>query len=154
MGKFKARHQNELGYTQQFHQQMKKGIDIRDVNGLYGFRPDSLLGVRRLKFSTETVLFTPWKILGFHLAPVVRIDLAYLAQAREVVIQKQNFYSGFSTALRARNENLIFNTVEVRFYYFPKTVESLSSTRIEFRVNLRIKYPTGLVTAPATVYEP
>lgn len=154
MGKTKVRHFAEIGFASQLNRTLKRGLDIRDVNGLRGFKPDSLLGAQRLRLSTETVVFTPWKVLGFHLAPVVNIDLAYLAQEYELLIQKDNFYSGFAAALRARNENLIFNTVEARVYYYPRTVESIDPWRAEFRVNLRIKYPTDLVTAPATVYNP
>ncbi|MCW5912758.1 MAG: hypothetical protein KIT62_16935 [Cyclobacteriaceae bacterium] len=153
-GKTKIRHQAEINFASQINRSQKRLLDIRDTNGLQGFRPDSLWGAQRLTFRTETVVFTPWKLAGFHFAPVARIDLAYLAKENRVLFQKQNFYSGFSAALRARNENLIFNTVEARVYYYPKTVETLEPWRFEFRANLRIKYPTSLVTAPATVYDP
>jgi hypothetical protein len=154
MGKSKVRSFAEFEFASQLNQTIKRGLDINDVNGIRGFKPDSLLGSKRLRFRTETVIFTPWKLLGFHLAPVVNIDLAYLGQQYQPLIKKDNFYSGFAAALRARNENLIFNTVEARIYYYPKTVEGIDNWRAEFRVNLRIKYPTAFVTAPATVYNP
>lgn len=154
LGKVKIRHQAELNFASQINAGHKRLLDIRDGNGIHGFRPDSLWGAQRLVFRTETVWFTPLKLAGFHFAPVTRVDLAYLAKANRVLFQKQNFYSGFSAALRARNENLIFNTVEARVYYYPKTIEALEPFRFEFRTNLRIKYPTNLITAPATVYDP
>jgi hypothetical protein len=154
MGKTKIRHQAEINFASQINRGQKRLLDIRDANGIQGFRPDSLQGAQRLYFRTETVLFTPWKLAGFHFAPVVRVDLTYLAKENQALIQKENFYSGFSAALRTRNENLIFNTIEARAYYYPKTVEGLEPWRFEFRANLRIKYPTNLVTAPATVYDP
>lgn len=153
-GKSKVRHFAEIGFTSQLNKTLKRGLDINDVNGINGFKPDSLLGSKRLKLRTEAVIFTPWKLLGFHLAPVANIDLAYLGQEYKPLFDKENFYSGFAAALRARNENLIFNTVEARVYYYPKTVEGIDPWRAEFRVNLRIKYPTELVKAPATVYNP
>lgn len=154
IGKMKLRNQLEGGYTVQVNRTVKPSLDIRDVNGINGFRPDSLRGAMRLNFRTETVLFTPWKLLGFGLAPVARFDFAYLSKADDRLIRARNFYSGMSAALRARNENLIFNTIEARVYYYPRTVEALDNFRFEFRANLRIKYPTNLVTAPATVYDP
>jgi hypothetical protein len=152
--KSKVRHQADLGFATLINPAVKRKLDINDLNGLNGFKPDTLAGDQRLTFRTEAVVYTPVKFLGFHLAPVVRVDLAYISSENEKLFQKRNFYSGFSAALRARNENLIFNTVEARIYYYPKTVEGLSQTRLEFRTNLRIKYPTNLVTAPATVYDP
>jgi hypothetical protein len=154
IGKIKMRHFAEMEFASQLNQTLKRGLDINDLDGIRGFKPDSLLGSKRLRLRTETVLFTPWKLLGFHLAPVANIDLAYLGQEYQPLIQKDNFYSGFAVAMRARNENLIFNTVEARVYYYPKTVEGIDNWRAEFRVNLRIKYPTELATAPATVYNP
>lgn len=154
LGKNKVRHQADLGFAALINPAIKRKLDISDLNGLNGFRPDSLAGDQRLTLRNEAVVYTPLNFLGFHLAPVVRVDLAYISSEKERLIQKRNFYSGFSAALRARNENLIFNTVEARIYYYPKTVEGLSQTRLEFRTNLRIKYPTNLVTPPATVYDP
>jgi hypothetical protein len=148
-----VRHEAELGYAAQLNQVLKRPLDIRDVNGIYGFRPDSLSGARRLMFRTESVVYSNWKVLGFMLAPVVRIDLAFLGKENQPLLKKENFFSGYSAALRARNENLIFNTVEARIYYFPTTVEAVDNVRVEFRANFRIKYPTNLVTAPATVYD-
>jgi hypothetical protein len=154
LGKSKVRHQVEVSYAALINSSIKRKLNINDVNGIYGFKPDSLLGTQRLRLHTETVVFTPWKLLGFRLAPVASIDVAYLNAATEQLVQKRNFYSGFSAALRARNENLIFNTVEARIYYYPHTVESLDHWRAEFRVNLRLKYPTNLVSAPATAFDP
>ncbi|MBX2901847.1 MAG: hypothetical protein KF775_19515 [Cyclobacteriaceae bacterium] len=153
LGKTNVRHQGEVNYAFQINQTQKRFLDIRDGNGVQGLRPDSLWGTQRLRLSTETVVFTPWKVAGFHLAPVTRIDLAYLSK-ESALFKKQNFFSGFSVAMRARNENLIFNTVEARVYYYPATPEAIEPFRFEFRTNLRIKYPTGLVMAPATVYDP
>ncbi len=152
--KSKVRHFAEVSFASQLNQTLKRGLDINDVNGLLGFKPDSLLGSKRLRLRTETVIFTPWKVLGFHLAPVTNIDLAFLGQEYQRLMKKDNFYSGFAAALRARNENLIFNTLEARVYYYPKTTEGIDNLRAEFKINLRIKYPTQLVTAPATVYNP
>jgi hypothetical protein len=154
LGKSNVRHWQNIGYAQQFNQQNKNGLNVGGSNGILGFQPDSLSGARRLIFQTEATVYTPWKILGFRLAPVARMDLAFLAKANGSFFQKSNYFSGHSVALMARNENLIFNTVEARFYYYPRTVENIANTRFELRTNLRIKYPTNLVTPPGTVYDP
>ena len=154
MGKLKVRHELQLNYTSQINQRIKERVGITDLNAIHGFRPDSLFGANRLNLKTESVVFTPLKILGFAVAPVASIDLAYLGQENKPLLRKSNFYSGYSLGIRARNENLIFRTVEGRLFYYPTVVETLEHWRSEFRVNLRIKYPTTLVTAPATVYNP
>ena len=90
--------------------------------------------------------------MGFRIAPTARIEVAFLSQVDEKLIQKSNLYTGFSGGFRVRNENLIFNTVEFRAVYYPKTVEGISHIGFNVQANLRIKYPTILVNEPATIY--
>ena len=151
--KTKVRHQLDLGYAQQFNNsEIKRQLDINDVNGISRFRPDTLLGNRRMNLRSETIIYTPWKVLGFNVAPLARIELAYLSAKHETVFQSKNFFTGFSGGVRVRNENLIFNTIEARVFLYPHTVEGISNIGFNIQANLKIKYPTILVSAPATVY--
>ena len=151
MGTMKVRHQLETGYAWLFNQEVKRGIDIRDLNGIIGFSPDSLVGTQRVTLSEEVVVFTPWKLLGFRLAPVSRIDLAMINR-KSPLLRRENFYAGISLGIRARNENLIFNTIEARVYYYPKTVERVQHFGFTISTNFAIKYPTNLINKPATVF--
>jgi len=152
MGKMIVRHQSLFGYAALVNQTVKRGMDIRDANGILGFMTDSLVGFQRVTISQEGTLFTPWKVLGFRMAPVARVDLA-LIKIVKGLFQAQNFFSGFSLGLRARNENLIFNTIEARLFYYPKTVELIDHFRFNITTNFRIRYPTNLVNKPATVFQ-
>lgn len=151
MGRMIIRHQFETGYAVVFNQHVKRGINIRDLNGIVGFRPDSLVGLQRVTLSQEETLFTPWKILGFRIAPIARVDLA-LIKLGPGLLRSRNFFSGYSLGVRMRNENLIFNTIEARVFYYPKTVEGLDNIRFSVTSRFRIRYPTNLVNKPATVF--
>ena len=151
IGRMKVRHQIETGYAWLFNQKIKRGIDIRDVNGIVGFSPDSLVGTQRITLSEEAVVFTPWKMLGFRLAPIGRIDLAMINQ-KSPLLRKENFFTGISVGLRARNENLIFDTIEARIFFYPKTVERVQHFGFNVSTNFFIKYPTNLINKPATVF--
>ena len=146
-----VRHQSAAGYATLFNQNVKKGIDIRDINGILGFMPDSLVGLQRVTLSQETTVFTPWKFFGFRMAPIARVDLALIKRGTGL-FRTQNLFSGLSVGLRARNENLIFNTIEARLFYYPKTVEGKQRYRFNITTNFRIRYPTNLVNKPATVF--
>jgi hypothetical protein len=152
IGRMIVRHQSLFGYAAVINQAVKRGINIRDVNGILGFMPDSLVGFQRARISQETTVFMPWKVLGFRIAPVGRIDLALIKLGKSL-FASQNFFSGFSIGMRARNENLIFNTIEARLFYYPKTVERVDHFRFNITTNFRIRYPTNLVNKPATVFE-
>ena len=151
MGNMKVRHQVETGYAWLFNQKIKRGIDIRDINGIKGFTPDSLVGTQRITLGEEVIMFSLWKLLGFRLAPLARIDLAMINR-NSPLIGKNNFYSGISVGVRARNENLIFNTVEIRFFFYPRTIQNVEHFGISGNINFNIKYPTNLVNKPATVF--
>jgi hypothetical protein len=151
LGRMIMRHQYEAGYAVLFNQAVKRGFNIRDANGLIGFRPDSLVGLQRITLSEETILFTPWKFMGFNLAAIARIDAA-LIKIGPGLFRSRNFFTGISLGLRVRNENLIFNTIEARAFYYPVTVEDLGHFRLTLTSNFRIKYPTNLVNKPSTAF--
>jgi hypothetical protein len=152
LDKFKLRHQLDAGYASQINQTEKRPLDINDTNGITNFRADSLLGSNRINFRYETVVFTPWQFLGFHVATTARIELAYLSKGTSYIFQKSNLFSGFSGGFRVRNENLIFNTIEARVLYYPTIVESINHLGFSIQANLKIRYSTTLISAPATVY--
>ncbi len=151
VGRMIIRNTLESGYAALFNQNVKRGMDIRDLNGIVGFLPDSLVGLQRVTVSQELTVFTPWKLMGFRLAPIGRVDLALIKRDMGL-LRTRNFFSGLSLGLRARNENLIFNTIEARLFYYPKTVERVDHFRFNITTNFRIKYPTNLVNKPATVF--
>jgi hypothetical protein len=151
LGKMIIRHQYEAGYAVLFNQTVKRGFNIRDINGIISFRPDSLVGLQRITLSEETTIFTLWKFLGFRLAPIARIDGA-LIKVSTGLFRSRNFFSGISIGIRARNENLILNTIEARVYYYPVTVEDIGHFKFTITSNFKINYPTNLVNKPATVF--
>jgi hypothetical protein len=146
-----VRHRFESGYAALISQNVKRGIDIRDKNGLIGFKPESLVGLQRITIGNEITVFTPVKILGFRLAPVARIDLALIRRGVPF-FASDNFFPGFSLGLMAHNENLIFKTIEAHVYFYPKTVEQVDAFRFNVTTNFRVRYPTNLVSKPATVF--
>jgi hypothetical protein len=150
-GKNKIRHQADLGFAQLFNQKEKRALDINDVNGITNFRADSLVGNMRFNSRYDIIVFTPWKFIGFNIATSLRAEASYLIKDFQV-IHKADLFTGISAALRIRNENLVFNTIEARILYYPRTIENISHVGFTIQANLKIKYPTTLVNAPATVY--
>jgi hypothetical protein len=151
MGKWGVRHFAETGYARILNRTLKNPLDINNDNGIGGFAADTLRGDARLTARFQAFVFTPLKLLGFHFALVPQLDYSWLSQRNQSVINGP-FFQGYSLGIRSRNENLVFNTVEIRAYYFPKTVEGIDPVKISIGGNLRIKYPTRLVNPPSTVF--
>ncbi|GIV37362.1 MAG: hypothetical protein KatS3mg032_1741 [Cyclobacteriaceae bacterium] len=53
--------------------------------------------------------------------------------------------------MRTRNENLVFGTIDLRFFYFPRTTEGIDHFRVTLTSNLQVKYTAGFVKKPQLV---
>lgn len=133
-----------------FNQRSNTLLDIEDSFGLEAFRADSVLGTKRLHARYETTLFTPWKFLGFHFAPLAFVDVALLAPKGKLLWYDAP-YMALGAGIRTRNENLVFGTVELKVFYYPRTPEDVSSFKIQVTSNLRIKYSASFVRAPSFI---
>lgn len=143
----KIREQLRFSYTKQFNRLTFEPLRIDNAFGLKSFGSDSALGKQRVSLYAETVIYTKYKIFGFQIAPFVFADLSYLTP-QDSRFLKSDLYSGLGGGLRTRNENLIFNTIELRMVYFPKTAERNTPFKIAVRSNLRFRYNTRYVKAP------
>jgi hypothetical protein len=145
----KIRQYVRLGYTALIKRTLDPYLFLNNDFGVDGLKADSLKGIQRLGFHTETVFYTNWKFLGFRFAPLVFGDVAFLAKGSEQVFYDKPYY-GIGLGLRTRNENLVFGTIEARATFFPR-VEDGSHFKFSLRSNLRIKSTGTLVKAPGFI---
>src|SRR5690349_21494818 len=149
-GEFLFRQFIAADYTRVFNQRTSIPLDINNEFGLQYFRADSLWGTKRFHIQSETVVFTPWQVLGFRFAPFAFGEMAMIAGDNRSIFYDKPFF-GFGGGIRTRNENLIFGTVELRLVFYPRSIEDISSFNIRVTSNLRIKYTASFVRAPGFV---
>jgi hypothetical protein len=149
-GSFMFRQFISADFAQVFKQRTTLPLDINNDYGLQGFFADSLAGTQRFHINTETLAFTPLKLIGFRFAPFVFGEMAVLAPRGTSVFNNKPFF-GLGGGIRTRNENLVFGTIELRFFYYPHTVQDISNFKIRLTTNLRVKYTAGFVKAPSIV---
>jgi len=53
--------------------------------------------------------------------------------------------------VRARNENLIFETIELRAYFFPIAPNNMKGFKVVINSNIRYRYSSNYITAPDLV---
>src|SRR5690606_14558528 len=110
--RYKSRNFISGYYTQIFNH---RTIDLLQIDDdiIPGFSPLDLEASRRVSMHVESVLFTPWRLLGFNFAPFVALDVAnvYCISCGNI---NKNFLA-IGSGIRFRNENLIFGTFELRF---------------------------------------
>lgn len=143
----KIRQYLKISYTSILKQQINTPLTIRSEFGLEGFRADSLVGTNRLSLYSQTVVFTPLSILGFRFAPLTFAQVSIVAP-KDKPLFRQKAYGAIGAGLRTRNENLVFGTIELKLYYFPRVTEDLSHFRVSLSSNLQIKYSFGFAKAP------
>jgi hypothetical protein len=89
-------------------------------NGLPGFTGTELKGKEKLTANIENIYFSPLKIVGFHFIFFTFANAGMIGNERGNFL-KQPVYSGLGAGFRVRNNNLVFNTIQFRFTFFPKS---------------------------------
>ncbi|MEO6931406.1 MAG: hypothetical protein ABI151_07255 [Chitinophagaceae bacterium] len=148
--RLKIRENIKFSYTRQFNRVALDALRLDNPFGLAEYSSDLIVGKQRISCYAETTVFTREKAIGFKLAPFVFSDLSLLT-AEKTSLMGTRLYAGLGAGMRARNENLVFGTMECRFIYFPRPSERTNLFKIAFRSNLRFRYNTLFVKAPDTI---
>lgn len=107
-----------LDYTRGFDRNADEKLTYIESNGFSGFRNDSIRGTQRITLNLETVVFSPLNIYGFRFAFFGFADFSYIAGTNQV-LSHGNSLSGIGVGIRVRNNNLVFNTFQLRLGFFP-----------------------------------
>jgi len=122
-------------------------LRLNNYFGVNGFLTDSAQGNKRLSLQAETYFYVKFNVWGFHFAPFPFVDLSLLKPIGKDFDQS-NLYSSFGGGVRMRNENLVFETIELRAYYFPVTPDNMKGFKIVLNSNLRYRYTSNLIAEP------
>lgn len=145
---FKIRSVVSGTYTQLFNRTTADWINVSKKE-IPGFRGDSVYTEQRIALHVESVLFTPWSLLGFRFAPFAAVDIVSVNCIH--CATDNELYYGLSSGLRTRNENLIFGTIEMKFTYIPEDQFGNSKFVVGFKQNLKIKNTGSFVKAPSLI---
>ncbi len=118
LGSLKIRNFVNIDYNRGFDRNTDEYLSIAKTYGFTGFSNDSLRGAQRVVFDLESVVFSPINIYGFRFAFFGFADMAFLAGTAEV-ISNGRILSGIGLGIRIRNDNLVFNTFQIKLGFFP-----------------------------------
>lgn len=118
IGNAKVRNFVNFDYTRGYDRNTDEFLSYRTENGFSGFRNDSIKGSQRLSVSLESVLFSPINYYGFRFAFFGFTDLSFLSGSNQQVVNG-SILSGVGLGIRIRNDNLVFNTFQLRLGFFP-----------------------------------
>ncbi len=118
INRFKVRNFINIDFTKGYRRYNDEYLDINNFSGIRGLYNDSAIGDQRLRANFETVIFTPYYLLGFRVAFFAFLDFAYIGPSTQWIF-KSNLYSGIGAGIRLRNERLVFKTFQIRLAYYP-----------------------------------
>jgi hypothetical protein len=137
-----------LSFTKQFKlSELNTRLNLQSGYGLPYYNGSGINADTRTTIKFESVFFNLKKFLGFRFAPFAFTDLSLLKPANEPLNNSQG-YTAIGGGLRARNENLVFGTIELRGYYFPRIDDGLKNWRVEVTSKLRFNFNTNFIRRP------
>jgi len=143
----KIRQYLNLSYTHLYNQTTYAPLRINNFYGLRGFLSDSPYGTQRLSLQLETAFYLRFKLLGFQFAPFPWGDLSLITPEHKPYSQSA-LYTSLGAGLRMRNENLVFETIEIRAFFFPVAPGNMRGFKVVTNANIQFRYRSNYITAP------
>lgn len=85
---------------------------------MYGLPNGPLAGTHKEILRSETVLYAPYNLLGFKIAPVLLVGAGTIGMEGDPIFSGR-IHTAFTLGLLVRNENLLVQTFEVSLGFYP-----------------------------------
>ncbi len=148
-GKHRIRNFGSLSYMTGLNRSVGL-ISINDGNSGNLFTSYDLVGYSRIRGRIESVIFTPYYLLGFRFAPFGFIEAAVISPQNHRFVD-QTIYPALGIGVRLRNENLVFSTFQISLTYYPLTPGSINPFGFGFSGLPQAGFERYLITKPDMV---
>ncbi len=145
--KWRNRNFVRIDFTKLYNLKLGFPIVLESENGLSYFRSVGIAADTRAVVKFESVYFNLQKILGFRVAPFFFTDFALVKPLNEPYKNAKGF-TALGGGLRTRNEHLVFGTIELKGYYFPRVDVGVKNWRVELVSKLTFRYNSNFIRRP------
>jgi hypothetical protein len=135
------------GITAQVNPSLNAPLYLTSEFGLPYFNNGSVSSDLRTTVKAESVFYNTTKILGFRFAPFAFTDLS-MVKPSKMGLEKSDLYTAVGGGIRTRNENLVYGTIELKAYYFPRLNGDMKSWKLELNSNIRFRYRSSFISRP------
>ncbi|WP_106530984.1 hypothetical protein [Chitinophaga niastensis] len=125
-----------------------KPLNINMDAGILGFRNTRLNGYQRLNMGSETVYYSPFKLLGFKFNFFTSLQ-ASMITAKNDDLLRNPVYLGVGGGFRVRNENLALNTIKVSGYYYPNAPYPVKKLMLEITTIVDFRFDVSALRSPS-----
>jgi len=144
---FKYRSIINVSFTQTLKNKFNEALLINSSYGIPQLNKERIYGGTRISANWESVWYNSRSFYGFRSSPFAFGNITYLRTVGQS-IGSGDIYSSIGSGMRIRNENLIFGTIELKAFYFPRTNRQLSPWNFSLITNLRYKYNSSIISKP------
>lgn len=124
-------------------------ISLSGRDGI-GLSNDALIGTKRLLVGYENVLFSRLNFIGFRAAFVTFANVGIISFSDRAFFQSP-LYQAYGIGLRLRNENLTFNSFQIRLTWYPNIPNNPYAFRTAFEGIPSLRLRDFDISAPAIV---
>ncbi len=146
-GRFHLRQFVNFDLTHGINRFTNEFLTINNSQGITGLINDSLTGNTRLNMHLEMVCFTPWYVFDFRFVVFGFGDFSWIEKQPEYLLDKFP-YTGIGLGIRIRNERLVFNTIQIRFSFYPNIAFGSKTKALELSGEPVLNLPSFLPKAP------
>lgn len=125
-----------------------KKLNINMENGVWGYRNTLLNGYQRLNVRTETVYYSPLKLLGFKFNFFSALQLSQITSQSDNLLNNP-LYTGIGLGFRVRNENLSLNTLKISGNYYPNAPAPMKGFIFEITTIVDFRFDISALKAPS-----
>jgi len=104
--------------TEGIHRDPYESVNINENKGLYGFESNTLKGTSKMYLNLQSIIYTPWNLIGFQFAPVVFAGFGMMDSNHSSLLNSA-VYQVYGIGVMIRNENLIINSFRFSFAFYP-----------------------------------
>jgi hypothetical protein len=136
-----------IGITKQINPVLNQPLLLQSSFGLPYFPNGTIAADLRGTFKAQCVFYELKKFLGFRFAPFAFADLSTVTP-ENMPLSQTDLYSAVGGGVRTRNENLVFGTLELKGYYFPRTMPGMGSWLIQLNTDVRFTFNSTYIRQP------
>jgi hypothetical protein len=125
INRFQFRHFITAEYLMGINRDPDEYVTLESRGGITGLGSRYLRGDEKKLVKLESVMFTPYQLLGFRFVLFAFADLGMITGSFFPESNNQ-LYSGIGLGLRLRNERLVFNTLQLRFTWYASVPDEAS----------------------------
>ena len=136
-----------FSYTRQFNYRYNDPLFLRSEFGLPYFPNIPYPADERATLRIESDFYNRRLLLGFRFAPFIFGDVSFLRGLGHDTTSFKG-YPAVGAGIRTRNENLVFETIELRGFYFPVILQNMKHWKVNLSTRVRFEVIADLIKKP------